>query len=418
MITHSIAIQSLFFVSFGTTLITLLLLRRQNIHLIRENDLLKRKLREAKRKVEQWKRGWGPEKQHILEALSDAFLLINPGGKIMFANKKAANLFQTKELEGVMLDHHVLNEALIREVKKAFYTQENYTAYFELPAEFSPKNLGHRGRTYWFIDCAPIISSEKYRRVIIRDITEQHQTEQVRKDFVANASHELRTPMTIILGYLETLKDDNIINENPQIALNFINIMFKHGIRIQRVIEDMLVISKLESNSNSILNKSLFQLTPCITDVFTRLETIAETQKAKLKMKFTPSDLSIYGDKFYWTQIFFNLVENALKQNTSHPGLCIEVGGIAHPDHINLWVIDNGIGIPSLHLPFIFKRFYRPDSLQNQGIKGTGLGLSIVKRAIRAHEGNISVTSEPGIQTKFNIILPLNFPEIKEKELT
>jgi signal transduction histidine kinase len=117
-------------------------------------------------------------------------------------------------------------------------------------------------------------------------------------------------------------------------------------------------------------------------------------------------DLIIQGDRFYWTQVLFNLVENALKQNP-HSGLRVEVGCEASGDSVRIWVSDNGVGIPSADLPHIFRRFFRVEKHHSQQeIKGTGLGLSIVKRAIEAHGGSISVTSVPGSETKFLITVP------------
>jgi signal transduction histidine kinase len=119
--------------------------------------------------------------------------------------------------------------------------------------------------------------------------------------------------------------------------------------------------------------------------------------------------LVLHGDRFYWTQVLFNLVENALKQNP-HPGLRVEIGCEQAGDQLRIWVADNGIGIPSADLPHIFRRFYRVEKHHSQReIKGTGLGLSIVKRAIEAHGGSIGVTSVPGRETKFFIQVPRTF---------
>lgn len=407
MVTQSIAIKALFIVSFLTCLVALFLMRRDYAGIARENDLLKRKLRSAKRKVEQWKRGWGPEKQHILEALSDAFLLVNGQGKIMFANERSEYLFQSSELEGTFVRDYIGNEALLREIQKALDAPGIYTAEFYLLAGSSPDPDHQDAETFWFIDSAPVAGTDGYRRILIRDVTLQHRTEQVRKDFVANASHELRTPMTIILGYLETLREEGFIAESPETAEKFMSTMFKHGKRVQRIVEDMLMISKLESGDEAALKEAPFDLRACVTDVFTRLESIADKNGAHLALDFKPADITLFGDQFYWTQILFNLVENALKQNME-PGLDVTVGARIEASRVRVWVSDNGIGIPAAHLPYIFKRFYRVELPSQQEIKGTGLGLSIVKRAVEAHQGSLDVASTPGRETRFTIILPLS----------
>jgi signal transduction histidine kinase len=115
---------------------------------------------------------------------------------------------------------------------------------------------------------------------------------------------------------------------------------------------------------------------------------------------------ALHGDRFYWTQILFNLIENALKQNP-HPGLLVTIRTARSATALLLEITDNGIGIPAADLPYIFKRFYRVEKHHSQNItKGTGLGLSIVKRAIEAHGGTITCHSAPGIQTTFHITLP------------
>jgi two-component system phosphate regulon sensor histidine kinase PhoR len=129
-------------------------------------------------------------------------------------------------------------------------------------------------------------------------------------------------------------------------------------------------------------------------------------QQATVNTKLDPSDLQLSGDRFYWTQIMFNLVENALKQNPD-PGVNIVVSGAKIDGELALSVCDNGVGIPSADLPYIFKRFYRVQKHHSQSeIKGTGLGLSIVVRAVEAHGGEISVKSTPGQETCFTMTLP------------
>ena len=131
-------------------------------------------------------------------------------------------------------------------------------------------------------------------------------------------------------------------------------------------------------------------------------------QKATIKLEFENEELTLFGDHFYWTQIFFNLIENALKQNPDL-GLTIEIGSKRLEDGFQLWVADNGVGIPSADVPFVFRRFYRVEKHHNQErVKGTGLGLSIVKRGVEAHKGTITADSIPGERTSFTILLPLS----------
>ena len=148
-----------------------------------------------------------------------------------------------------------------------------------------------------------------------------------------------------------------------------------------------------------------FNLASCVRDVVERLDLLIEKQKAKVSIDVP--EITLTGDRFYWTQILFNLVENALKQNAS---TSVEVKIEAekkNDSEIVISVSDNGIGIPSSDLPFIFKRFFRVEKHHSQNeIKGTGLGLSIVKRAVEAHGGTIEGTSTPGSKTTFTMTVP------------
>ncbi len=131
-----------------------------------------------------------------------------------------------------------------------------------------------------------------------------------------------------------------------------------------------------------------------------------QVHHSKVEVRLHDPDMVIHGDRFYWTQVLFNLVENALKQNP-YENLKVEVGSEDAGKSIRIWVADNGVGIPSSDLPHIFRRFYRVDKQHSQlEITGTGLGLSIVKRAIEAHHGEITVTSTPGRETKFLMTIP------------
>ena len=222
---------------------------------------------------------------------------------------------------------------------------------------------------------------------------------------VSEACRKLRTPLTIIVGYLENLMEDDLVEESPGLARKFIGVMHQNSQRLMNIIEDMLMISKLESGHKAILKEQWFRLTSCADDVFSRLDSIREKKQAVLHMDI-PTDWELYGDPFYWTQILFNLVENALKQNTE-PGLSITVAAAKTQDACVITVTDTGVGIPAESIPFLFNRFYRVETHHSSEIRGTGLGLSIVKRAVEAHDGAITVSSIPHRETVFTITIPL-----------
>jgi len=182
--------------------------------------------------------------------------------------------------------------------------------------------------------------------------------------------------------------------------------MRKHGERISRIVEDMLTISKLENDSD-LLNREPFDLSDSLDEMISQLSPLVEEKHARIKVDTGDrANWILIGDRYYWDQIFFNLIENALKQN-KEPGLRITVTLRAKNGRYLITIEDDGIGIPAADLPLIFKRFYRVQKHHAQNeVKGTGLGLSIVKRAVEAHNGNVTVDSHPGRSTAFTISIP------------
>jgi two-component system, OmpR family, phosphate regulon sensor histidine kinase PhoR len=368
-----------------------------------------KKLTEIKKKYENELKQAEDERNHLLDALGDAFLIVDADANIRFANAMARDLFSGRELVGRQVREAFLDPRLAEALLQCLKTGEPVQQRVVLPQQTSPLgDLETRGMNAWMIDAAKLSDSASHlpnTRVVIRDVTSEYQLDQIRKDFVANASHELRTPLAIISGYLENLLDEGMLDD-PEMAKRFLSVMKKHAERISRIVEDMLVISKLESGEASAIKIEPFKVHSCIKDVLERLESVIQNQKAIVSVNLQQDNLLMHGDRFYWTQVLFNLIENALKQNP-YKDLKIEVGAEETDKCVRLWVSDNGVGIPSADLPHIFRRFYRVEKHHSQmEIKGTGLGLSIVKRAVEAHQGTITVSSTPGRETKFLMTIP------------
>jgi two-component system, OmpR family, phosphate regulon sensor histidine kinase PhoR len=377
---------------------------------------LRRSRKECEAQVKAWKlrleldlKLAEDERDRLLDALGDAFLIVDPRANILFANSAAQELFRGRALTGRPVSEAFLDPRLAEALLRCLETGEPVQSRVVLPQQTSPLgDLETRGNNAWIIDAAPLSDTpdgNPNTRVVIRDVTSEHQLDQIRKDFVANASHELRTPLAIINGYLENLLDDGMV-EDAEMAKRFLTVMKKHTERISRIVEDMLMISRLESGEASAIKVEPFKLCLCIKDVLERLESVIRSQQAHVAVNLHDEDVTLQGDRFYWTQVLFNLVENALKQNP-YKDLKVEIGSMESGDDIHIWVKDNGIGIPSSDLPHIFRRFYRVEKHHSQlEVKGTGLGLSIVKRAVEAHHGTISVTSIPGVETRFLMTIP------------
>lgn len=344
----------------------------------------------------------------VMLGLSQGFLVTNSEMEIVFANDAVRRLFDLSDspvgrpLIEACRDHRfveVVREALVkrRRVKaevniQGAQSEDLPERLYEVEAAALPQGPG---RGCW---------------VVIRDVTDEALTEQVRKDFVANASHELRTPLTLINGYIETLEDGMI--EDEESARKSLVVMRKHSKRLVRIVEDMLTISKLEGAATT-LSLEPFDVKACVSDVVDHLSPLVDEKEAKVVLDFEKGDNTMVGDRFYWDQVFMNLIENALKENQGS-GLKVTVSFRNQDGQNVIAVQDNGVGIPRADLPFIFKRFYRGAKHHSQEIKGTGLGLSIVKRAVEAHGGNISVESTPGTSTVFTITVPLEVTAVVE----
>jgi signal transduction histidine kinase len=337
--------------------------------------------------------------QRVLDALDEAVLVVKPDKTIMLANSACRKFFPSApDLVGRRLPGIAIDSRLDDLVTKCLAGGS--------PAEVELQG-GPTGDSIWRVDVAPLSGAgddTRMVRLLLRDETERVRTEQIRREFVANASHELRTPLAIVHGYIESLLDGAM--EDPEMTRQFLKTSRRHTERMGRLIEDMLAISKLESGDSVLLRIKPFSLKKCLLRVTQHLASLAEQRQATIEMDIDPAVARWSGDRFYWEQVFFNLVENALKNNPQ-PGLKVRI--IARPEAdggASLLVEDDGIGIPKAALPFIFKRFYRVQKDHSNEVPGTGLGLSIVKRAVEAHGAGISVESQPGQRTCFTIRLP------------
>lgn len=352
--------------------------------------------------------------ESVLEGLGDSCLLLNSQHNIAFANHETLDLFQvTGDLRGRPLSSLISDERILQFIRRLDASGAKW-AEEEFRSPIVRGNLADE--RFLVVSAAPVqLSGDapgRYLRVVIRDETDRHETEQIRKDFVANASHELRTPLSIINGYLENLLEGDI--DDPAMSRKALITMQKHGERIARIVEDMLTLSKFESVGEkgiAGLRAASFSCRECAEDVVERLAPLVEEKRARFRLDFPPDGADeIKGDRFYWDQIFFNLIENALKENK--PGNLEIAVTMAREDAASvIRIADNGIGIPRADLPFIFKRFYRVAKHHSQKIKGTGLGLSIVRRAVESHGGTISVDSTLGLETVFTIRLPDYLPD-------
>ncbi|WP_300933123.1 ATP-binding protein [Prosthecobacter sp.] len=336
----------------------------------------------------------------LLNEAPQGILVVDDADTIVFANLAMSVMLIPHSLEeGRPLGTAPSLEAITRIIADARTRRTRVEGELRLPlphsyaAEWSHERHYHLSAAPW---------SEGGRSgiwVMVEDRTEHDTIAQTRQDFVTSAGHELRTPLSLIHGYIETLKSGMI--KNTTSLVRCLDVMEKHSRRMMRIIDDMLTISRLEGLEEPLKTES-FLVRGCVHDAIEHLTPLVEIRQPLITLDFPPDGGLLNGDRFYWDQIFSNLIENALKENP-RTGLRITISGRWTEHECIITVTDDGIGIRPEDLPNAFKRFYRGA----QESKGTGLGLSIVKRAVEVHGGTIDLESHPGVSTVFTIRVPL-----------
>ena len=336
----------------------------------------------------------------LLNEAPQGILVVDDADTIVFANLAMSVMLLPHALEeGRPLGAAPSLEAITRIIKDARTRHTRVEGELRLPlphsyaAEWSHERHYHLSASPW---------SEGPRTgiwVMVEDRTEHDTIAQTRQEFVTSAGHELRTPLSLIHGYIETLKSGMI--KNTASLVRCLDVMEKHSRRMMRIIDDMLTISRLEGLEEPLKTET-FLVRACVHDALEHLTPLIEIRQPVITLDFPPDGGILSGDRFYWDQIFSNLIENALKENP-RTGLRIAITGRWTQHECIITVTDDGIGIRAEDLPYAFKRFYRGV----QESKGTGLGLSIVKRAVEVHGGTIDLESHPGRSTVFTIRVPL-----------
>jgi len=239
--------------------------------------------------------------------------------------------------------------------------------------------------------------------VVLNDISELAYLERVRRDFVANASHELKTPITIILGLAETILDYKNMPESMR--SKFMGDIQTQAQRLSSLVSDLMSISRLETTQNGVVTEAV-DLTASVKNALANVGDICEGQKITLSNQLPNEQVWIRGDKQEINQLLDNLIGNAIKYTPSLGNVNISLRALE--GQAQIIVKDTGIGISSADQQRIFERFYRVDKARSRDLGGTGLGLSIVKNIVEKHKGTISVSSIEGHGSTFTLLLPLS----------
>ena len=241
--------------------------------------------------------------------------------------------------------------------------------------------------------------------LVFHDVSEQLRLEKMRRDFVANASHELKTPVTVIKGYVETLLDS--AEQDPILRQKFLHKINENTTELSQLIDQLLELSNTESKIEK-QPKKLIDVKSVFKEILDKYRIQAERKGLKMIEQMTNEDIHAYGTEDDFKQIFGNLIDNAIKF-TNSPGIISSKISV-EVNQVCLEILDSGIGISKLEKERIFERFYRIDKSRSSKVSGTGLGLAIVKHIVYSLHGTIEVHSEIGKGSQFLIRLPLIQP--------
>ncbi|WP_088068562.1 two-component system histidine kinase PnpS [Gottfriedia luciferensis] len=335
----------------------------------------------------------------LIHNIGSGVVLINSRGHVNLINKTYRETFKvdSRSIIGELYYDAFKHKEVIEIVEQIFLKEIKVRKQVILPLSIERKHFEIYG--------APIIGiNHEWKGIVLvfHDISELKKLEQVRKDFFANVSHELKTPITSIKGFTETLLDGAM--ENDELCKNFLSIILTESDRMQTLIQDLLDLSKMEQQ-NFKLDRSEVSVKQIIEDVQQMISQKAEEKNIDFKL-FLNSPLVINADAMRLKQVFINLVDNAIHYTPA--GGKVFVTASETDNKIVVKVNDTGVGIGKEEISRIFERFYRVDKARSRNSGGTGLGLAIVKHLVEAHKGKVEVESKLGHGTSFIVTLNKN----------
>jgi len=333
-------------------------------------------------------------REAILSGMAEGVLAVGPDLKVTFCNQAllAAIGFRGSRYEGFGLLQFLRDPALYEMIRSVRATGEPRTLRFHLSAD-TPRTFEAQATPVAMPAGRGVIA-------IFHDITDLERLEQVRKDFVANVSHELRTPLAGIIGYADTLLDGAL--DDTANRRKFVEIIRNNAVRLGSIAADLLVLSELESGADQ--EADMVSVRAALESGLLTVDSEARERHVHL-IREEMQDVCVAGSRLRLEQAFLNLLANAIKFNRPEGEVRVRV--TQNDDgRIAVMISDTGVGIPSQDLPRIFERFYRVDKARSRQVGGTGLGLSIVKHVIERMNGTVTVDSQVGKGTTFQVLLP------------
>jgi two-component system phosphate regulon sensor histidine kinase PhoR len=351
----------------------------------RKRERLLLSLRQLKHKKADQKPDSTKLLSRALNLLKEGIVVMDPYGRIIFTNRFARELLDINpEDMGKFFYQAIKNFDIVSMINESF--NEKYRAWQE-------KKIKDR-----YVQI--IFGSDMDEKVLLLiDLTAMKKYENLKKDFIANVSHELKTPLAAMKLSLETLEEE--CKDNPS-AGKFLKKAMERVKYMNQLIEDLITLSMLES-VNFQMRPVEIKLLPFTKRIVSDLSEFAEKKGVTINLDI-PEDAVLFVDEKMFHAILKNLIDNAIKYNKENGRVNISYRELRN--EVEISVCDTGIGIPRSHIPFIFERFYRVDRSRSRKLGGTGLGLSIVKLAVEKLNGKVEVESEEGEGTCFRIYLP------------
>ncbi|MTI70316.1 MAG: cell wall metabolism sensor histidine kinase WalK [Firmicutes bacterium] len=331
----------------------------------------------------------------LFNYMADGLLAVNDKGDIIHANPVALNILNFTYNDIIKIKFDDIFKDIDKNITLEYLTKKD---------SWEGAETIHIGKSTYRAKYAPFKNNRNEIGgliIVFQDITEQHKLENMRKEFVANVSHELKTPITTIKSYSETLLDGAI--DNKGLATQFLTVVNDECDRMARIVRDLLQLSNFDFKEMK-WDKSKLSINKLIESSYMKINMAAQEKKQSINIDIKEDLPKIYGDKDALEQVMLNILSNAVKYTPDEGqiNVCAETKG----EKILVTIEDNGIGIPKEDLNRIFERFYRVDKARSRALGGTGLGLSIAKQIVIAHGGDITIESEYNVGTKVNLILP------------
>jgi two-component system phosphate regulon sensor histidine kinase PhoR len=337
------------------------------------------------------------ELESILTSMSNGIIVVDADYKITLFNKMFIELFNVEDsdIKGKLFYEATRNLIIFQVLESSYENRENVVKEAKITTPDGDK--------VYLLFASPIINTRDKIRgtlLVVQDVTKIRKLESIRSDFVSNVTHELKTPLTSIRGFVETLKSGAL---NEDVGIKFLDIIDIEAERLELLINDILILSEIESLMGD-QNQGNYDLIALSTEVVELLKPKAEKKGLKIMTDYQEQLPLFECNPHRIKQLLINLMDNAVKY-TEEGSVTIRLR-IEYMGYI-IEIEDTGIGVEKAHIPRLFERFYRVDGGRSRKMGGTGLGLSIVKHIVELYNGSIRVTSEINKGTKITIRLPI-----------